>query len=123
MFPKPIEKSTRSAQLAYQALLPVTLLHLAYARLIAVAVFCDPALPPISPTGNYWGRAYQNYEFLSNYGQVLNYSDMPRYMLNSLLITIPTVSGAVGLSAMAGFALGIYRFKCKPAAIFHVYRG
>jgi multiple sugar transport system permease protein len=34
-----------------------------------------------------------------------------RYMLNSFKITIPTVIGAVALSCMTGFALGIYRFK------------
>jgi len=30
-------------------------------------------------------------------------SDMPRYLLNSVLITVPTMIGAVALSALTGF--------------------
>ena len=46
---------------------------------------------------------------------------MPRYMLNSLLITVPTVIGAVALSCMAGFALGIYKFKGSNLWIFFMF--
>lgn len=107
MFPRPIEKAPRSAQLTYQALLPLALV-LWLAPLIAVALFS--VRPEADFTaGNYWGLP-SSFEFFANYGQVFN-SAMPRYILNSFMITVPTVIGAVALSAMAGFALGVYKFK------------
>ena len=107
MFPTPIAKSSRSTQTLYQIALPIALLFW-LAPLIAVAMF---SVRPESDfiTGNYWGWP-SSFEFFANYGKVLN-SSMPRYIMNSFLITIPTVIGAVTLSAMAGFALGIYKFK------------
>ncbi len=107
MFPAPIEKSSRAAQITYQSMLPIVLL-LWLAPLLAVALFS--VRPDTDFTiGNYWGIP-SSWEMISNYGQVFN-SSMPRYILNSFFITIPTVIGAVGLSAMAGFALGIYKFR------------
>jgi multiple sugar transport system permease protein len=107
MFPRPIQSAPRGSQLVYRAMLPVALLFW-LAPLIAVALF---SIRPDADftTGNYWGWP-SSFEFVANYGQVIN-SAMPRYILNSFLITIPTVIGAVALSAMAGFALGIYKFR------------
>ena len=119
MFPAPIEKSSRSAQLAYQGALPIALL-LWLAPLIAVALFSVRPDADFT-TGNYWGWP-SSFEFFNNYGQVFN-SAMPRYILNSFLITIPTVIGAVALSAMAGFALGIYRFKGNLLIFFMFIAG
>jgi hypothetical protein len=48
---------------------------------------------------------------------------MPRYLLNSVLITVPTVIGAVALSCMTGFALGIYRFKGNLLIFFMFIAG
>ena len=48
---------------------------------------------------------------------------MPRYLMNSLLITVPTAIGAVALSCMAGFALGIYRFKSNLLVFFMFVAG
>ncbi|MGB1508778.1 MAG: carbohydrate ABC transporter permease [Paracoccaceae bacterium] len=72
--------------------------------------------------GNYWGMP-STFEFLTNYGRVFYDSDMPRYMLNSVLITVPTVIGAVALSCMTGFALGIYRFKGNLLIFFMFIAG
>jgi multiple sugar transport system permease protein len=119
MFPKPIEKSTRGVQTVYQAVLPMALL-LWLAPLIAVALFAvRPAVD--FTTGNYWGVP-SSFEFFENFGQVFN-SSMPRYILNSFMITIPTVIGAVALSAMAGFALGVYRFKFNLLLFFMFIAG
>ena len=119
MFPKPIEKSSRSTQLTYQALLPVALL-LWLAPLIAVALFA--IRPSVDFTvGNYWGMP-SSFEFFENFAQVFN-SSMPRYILNSFMITIPTVIGAVALSAMAGFALGVYKFKANLLLFFMFIAG
>ena len=86
-------------------LLPVSL-FLWLLPLIAVAVFS------IKPTGDYWGLP-STFEAAGNYGRAFFESDMPRYLLNSLLITVPTVFGAVLLSCMTGFALGVYRFRAN----------
>jgi len=119
MFPRPIEKAPRAAQVTYQAMLPLALL-LWLAPLLAVALF---SIRPDTDftTGNYWGWP-SSFEFFANYGQVFN-SAMPRYILNSFLITIPTVIGAVALSAMAGFALGVYRFRGNLLLFFMFIAG
>lgn len=108
MFPTPVEKSPRSWQITYQSLLPLALIFWLL-PLIAVAVF---SIKPDSDftTGNYWGWP-TTFEGVTNYSKVFFESDMPRYLLNSVLITVPTVIGAVTLSAMTGFALGIYKFR------------
>jgi len=119
MFPRPIEKAPRGAQVAYQVALPIALFFW-LAPLVAVALFS--IRPDVDfTTGNYWGWP-SSIEFFSNYGQVFN-SAMPRYILNSFLITVPTVIGAVALSAMAGFALGIYKFKGNLLLFFMFIAG
>ena len=92
MFPTPIEKKARAWQLTYQGLIPIALLFW-LAPLIAVAVFSIK--PDVDfTTGNYWGWP-TSFEGITNYGKVFFQSDMPRYLLNSVFITVPTVIGAV----------------------------
>jgi multiple sugar transport system permease protein len=120
MFPTPIQKRSRKAQLTYQSFLPVALI-LWLAPLIAVAGFS--IRPSVDfAQGNYWGMP-SSFEFFTNYGRVFFESDMPRYMLNSLMITIPTVIGALALSCMTGFALGIYRFRGNLLIFFMFIAG
>ena len=108
MFPKPIQRSSPAAQATYQAFLPLALL-MWLAPLLAVALFSMK--PDVDfTTGNYWGLP-SRFAGAENYGRVFFESDMPRYLLNSVLITVPTVIGAVALSCMTGFALGVYRFS------------
>ncbi len=108
MFPTPIQKTPRSWQIGYQSLLPVALIFWLL-PLIAVALFS------VKPEGDFSGGQYwslpSTFGGFENYGRVFFESDMPRYLLNSLLITVPTAIGAVALACMAGFALGIYKFK------------
>ena len=120
MFPTPIEKRSKGTQIAYQTMVPVALI-LWLLPLIAVASFSVRPLADFT-NGNYWGMP-STFEFLTNYGRVFNDSDMPRYMLNSVLITAPTVIGAVALSCMTGFALGIYRFKGNLLIFFMFIAG
>ena len=120
MFPTPIQQRSHGAQIAYKTLLPLAL-ALWLLPLIAVAVF---SIRPDSDftNGNYWGIP-SSFDLVHNYGQVFFNSDMPRYLLNSLLITVPTVIGAVALSTMTGFALGIYRFKGNLLIFFMFIAG
>ena len=120
MFPTPIEKRSKGTQIAYQTMVPIALI-LWLLPLIAVASFSVRPLADFT-NGNYWGMP-STFEFLTNYGRVFNDSDMPRYMLNSVLITVPTVIGAVALSCMTGFALGIYRFKGNLLIFFMFIAG
>jgi multiple sugar transport system permease protein len=120
MFPRPIQQSSAGAQTLYKTMLPIALI-MWLLPLIAVAMF---SIKPASDftQGNYWGIP-GSFELVSNYGQVFFNSDMPRYMLNSVFITVPTVIGAVALSAMAGFALGIYKFKSNLWVFFMFVAG
>ncbi len=120
MFPRPIQTASPGAQTAYRTLLPVSL-FLWLLPLAAVAVFSIKPAADFTQ-GNYWGMP-SSFQLLENYGQVFFNSDMPRYMLNSVLITVPTVIGAVALSAMAGFALGIYSFRSNMIIFFMFVAG
>jgi multiple sugar transport system permease protein len=115
MFPTPLAKTSRTWQISYQILLPFALI-VWLLPLLAVANF---SIKPEADfvNGNYWGLP-SSFEAFSNYGRVFFESNMPRYLLNSLFITIPTVIGAVALSCMAGFALGIYKFKSNLPIFF-----
>lgn len=120
MFPTPIEKTSRSWQLTYQSLLPLALI-MWLLPLIAVAIFSVKPSADFS-TGNYWGMP-SSFEGVTNYMAVFTQSDMPRYLLNSFLITIPTVVGCIVLSSMTGFALGIYRFRSNLLIFFMFVAG
>ena len=115
MFPTPLEKTSRSWQITYQTFLPLALI-IWLLPLIAVANF---SIKPEADfvNGNYWGIP-SSFEAISNYGKVFFESNMPRYLWNSLLITVPTVIGAVALSCMAGFALGVYKFRSNLLIFF-----
>ena len=120
MFPTPIDKTTRSWQLTYQGLLPLALI-MWLLPLIAVAIFSVKPAADFA-TGNYWGTP-SSFEGVTNYLAVFTQSDMPRYLLNSFLITIPTVVGCIVLSSMTGFALGVYRFKSNLLIFFMFVAG
>ncbi len=120
MFPTPLEKRTPAARTTYQVILPLALIAWLL-PLLAVAVFSVKPGADFT-NANYWGMP-SSFDLLENYGQVFFNSDMPRYLLNSVFITVPTVIGAVTLSAMAGFALGIYRFKANIWIFFMFVAG
>lgn len=115
MFPTPVQKASPAWRASYQALLPFALV-LWLLPLIAVAIF---SIRPDADfaNANYWGWP-SAFDLAENYGAVFFQSDMPRYLLNSLLITVPTVIGAVGLACMTGFALGVYKFRANLAVFF-----
>ncbi|MCR9088351.1 MAG: carbohydrate ABC transporter permease [Rhodobacteraceae bacterium] len=120
MFPTPVEKLGPRARIGYQALLPLALI-MWLLPLLAVAVFSIRPETDFA-TGNYWGWP-SSFDALSNYALVFTGSDMPRYLMNSVLITVPTVIGAVALSAMTGFALGIYQFRGNVLIFFMFVAG
>ncbi|TFL19957.1 carbohydrate ABC transporter permease [Jannaschia formosa] len=120
MFPRPIQTQSPAAQATYKALLPVALI-LWLLPLIAVMLFSVRPEADFS-SGNYWGVP-SSFDLIPNYSRVFFDSDMPRYLLNSLLITIPTVIGTVALACMTGFALGVYKFRGNLLIFFMFIAG
>ena len=112
MFPTPIERAGPRINAAYRIALPIALL-VWLLPLFAVMLTSVRSLTDIS-SGNYWGIPTE-WRLIENYTTVFTATPMGLYLLNSLVITIPTVIGSVALSAMAGFALAIYRFRLNVA--------
>jgi multiple sugar transport system permease protein len=110
MFPTPIEKRSRSWQIGYQALLPLVLIAWLLPLLAVMLFSIKPEADFVS--ANYWSLP-SNLDGFNNYYKVFFESDMPRYMWNSIRITVPTVIGCMILSSMTGFALGVYKFRAN----------
>jgi multiple sugar transport system permease protein len=119
MFPRPIQQVSAPSRIAYQVALPVVLI-LWLLPLIGVAI---TSVRPGSDLaqGNYFGMP--SAIAFHNYADVFRNSPIGRYMLNSFIVTIPTVIGAVALSCMTGFALGIYRFRSNLLVFFMFVAG
>lgn len=114
MFPRPVQQAAPAVRLAYQAALPVALV-LWLLPLIGVAV---TAVRPASDlaAGNYFGLPSRL--AFENFAAVFQNTPMARYILNSFVVTLPTVAGAVALSLMTGFALAVYRFRANLVVFF-----
>ena len=115
MFPTPIERRHLTHQRFYKAALPVALL-LWLLPLLAVALTSVRPAADIT-AGNYWGMP-TDFHLIENYTAIFENSPIGKYILNSFKVTIPTVIGAVALSCMTGFALGVYRFKGNLLVFF-----
>ncbi len=114
MFPRPIEQTSRATQVMYQVALPIAL-FLWLMPLLGIAV--TSLRPPADlAQGNYFG--IPSAIAFSNYADVFRNSDLARYILNSFMLTIPVVIGAVGLSCLTGYALGIYKFRSNLLIFF-----
>ena len=115
MFPTPIERASAPVRALYRTALPLSLL-VWLAPIIAVALTSIRGQADLT-AGNYWGLPTQ-WQIAENYTAVFRNTPILGYIANSFLVTIPTVLGAVALSCLAGFALGIYRFKANLAVFF-----
>lgn len=120
MFPTPIERTKPSTQLIYKIALPLSII-IWLLPLIAVALTSIRSGADIN-SGNYWGMP-TSINFIENYTAVFTDSPLGYYILNSFKITIPTVIGALVLSSLTGFALGVYRFKLNLFVFFMFVAG
>jgi len=108
MFPRPIEKSSTGAQLAYKLALPVALIIW---LLPLLAIFMTSIRPAADiNTGNMFGIP-SSFNMVENYVAVFTQSDALAYFWNSVKVTIPTVIISVSLACLAGYGLAIYKFK------------
>lgn len=110
MFPLPIEKKGRFANISYRWAVVIALV-LWLLPLLAVMLTSIRSIEDIN-AGNYWGVP-TTINFVQNYTDVFTSTPMGQYLINSLLIAIPAAMGAVALSTLAGFGLAKYRFKAN----------
>lgn len=115
MFPTPIAKTSAPTRWLYQVALPIALL-IWLLPIIAVALTSLRGQGDIA-SGNYWGLPTQ-WQVIENYTAVFTNTPILRYIGNSFLVTLPTVIGAVSLACLAGYALGVYRFKLNLLVFF-----
>ncbi|MDD1795320.1 carbohydrate ABC transporter permease [Enterovibrio makurazakiensis] len=110
MFPRPIEHQGKFINVGYRVALYIAVI-LWLIPLAAVLMTSIRSIADIN-AGNYWGWP-DELQFIENYTQVFIATPMARYLLNSLLISLPAVLGAVAVSTLAGFALAKYKFKAN----------
>ena len=108
MFPKPIENRSVTAQKMYSIGVLVALL-VWLLPLGAMFMTSFRSLADIN-SGNFWGIPTE-WKIIENYTGVFTTTPMWQFLINSLLITIPTVIGSLAISVLAAFALAKYRFK------------
>ena len=107
MYPTAIQKAPRAVALGYKISLPIALV-IWLLPLVAVMMTSVRSLADITQ-GNYWGLPTE-WQILENYTTVFTATPMTLYLMNSVIVTLPTVAITVAISAMAGFALAKYRF-------------
>ncbi|GAB4557241.1 MAG: carbohydrate ABC transporter permease [Haliangiales bacterium] len=108
MFPRPIKDASAATRGLYYVAIPIALI-VWLLPLIAIFLTSARSLADINQ-GNYWGLP-TSWQLWDNYSGVFASSPMGRYLLNSVIITVPTALGAVALSTLSGFAFAVYRFR------------
>lgn len=108
MFPAPIHTKGPWAVVSYRVAVIISLI-LWLIPLLAIALTSVRSLEDISK-GNLWGWP-SKFLLIENYSAVFTTTPMATFLLNSILITVPTVIGSIALAAMAGFALAKYKFR------------
>jgi multiple sugar transport system permease protein len=114
MFPRPIAQVSAPARISYQVALPIVL-FLWLLPLIGVA-FTSVRPAADLAQGNYFG--WPSSFAWQNYVEVFQNTPMWQYIKNSFYVTIPTTIGAVAISCMTGFALGVYKFRANLLVFF-----
>jgi multiple sugar transport system permease protein len=108
MFPTPIAQTKPITQMGYKLLLPLSII-LWLLPLAAILMTSMRSMADIN-AGNYWGIPTE-FNLIENYKAVFANTAMGRYLLNSILVTIPVMIGAVFLATLAGFALAKFKFR------------
>ena len=108
MFPAPIQKYPTWAQISYRIALPLALIIW---LLPLIAIFLT-SIRPITDinTGNVFGIP-SSFDLIANYSEVFAKTSAWRYLINTLVITVPTMIMSVALACMTGYALAIYKFR------------
>ena len=119
MFPTPIAQTKPLTQISYKAALPLSIV-LWLLPLAAIVMTSVRSMGDIN-AGNYWGIPTE-WNLIENYTSVFANTAMGRYLLNSILVTVPVMIGSVFLATLAGFALAKFKFRGN-LAIFAMFIG
>ena len=115
MFPRPIERASKTSRVAYQSFLPFAL-FLWLLPLLAIFLTSMRGSKDIN-TGNVFGWPTE-FQLIENYYTVFAQTEAVKYLINSFLITMPSVAISVSLACLAGYALAIYRFRLALPLFF-----
>ncbi|WP_196158182.1 carbohydrate ABC transporter permease [Reinekea sp. G2M2-21] len=119
MFPTPIAQTKPLTQISYKIALPLSII-LWLLPLAAILMTSVRSMGDIN-AGNYWGLPTE-WNIVENYTSVFANTAMGRYLLNSILVTLPVMVGSVFLATLAGFALAKFKFRGN-LAIFAMFIG
>ena len=115
MFPRPIERASKTSRVAYQSFLPFAL-FLWLLPLLAIFLTSMRGSKDIN-TGNVFGWPTE-FKLIENYYTVFAQTEAVKYLINSFMITLPTVAISVSLACLAGYALAVYRFRLALPLFF-----
>ena len=115
MFPRPIERASTPTRVAYQSFLPFAL-FLWLLPLLAIFLTSVRGAKDIN-TGNVFGWPTE-FKLIENYYTVFAQTEAVKYLINSFMITLPTVAISVSLACLAGYALAVYRFRLALPLFF-----
>ena len=115
MFPRPIERASTPTRVAYQSFLPFAL-FLWLLPLLAIFLTSMRGAKDIN-TGNVFGWPTE-FKLIENYYTVFAQTEAIKYLINSFMITLPTVAISVSLACLAGYALAVYRFRLALPLFF-----
>ncbi|MEM0905912.1 MAG: carbohydrate ABC transporter permease [Pseudomonadota bacterium] len=115
MFPAPIQKASPGARAGYQVALPIALIVW---LLPLIAIWLTSIRPATDINqGNVFGWP-SDFLLITNYTAVFTQSPAGQYLINSFLITVPTVIASVAMACLAGYALAIYKFRWSLPLFF-----
>ena len=107
MFPAPIQKATAPKRYLYYAAVVVALVAWLL-PLLAVLLTSIRSAEDLN-MGNYWGWP-KEWKF-SNYIEIFQATPLTRYLINSVVITLPAVVCAIALATLGGYALAKFKFR------------
>jgi multiple sugar transport system permease protein len=107
MFPAPIERTSPPKRYLYYLAVVVALVAWLL-PLLAVLLTSVRSAEDLN-MGNYWGWP-KEWRF-SNYIEIFQATPLMRYLMNSVVITLPAVFCAIALATLAGYALAKFRFR------------
>jgi multiple sugar transport system permease protein len=115
MFPRPVEKASTKLQWAYKLSLPFAL----FLWLLPLLAIFMTSIRPASDiaNGNIFGIP-SKFQMLANYGEVFEKTDALQYLMNTLIITLPTMAVSVALACLTGYALAIYKVRWSLPVFF-----
>ena len=118
MFPRPIPARQHGVRAIYIGAIAL-MVGVWLLPLLAVLLTSLRTLAEIE-AGQFW--TWPRHLEFSNYVDVFRQTAMARFMLNSLIVTVPAAAGAIALATLAGFALAKHRFR-GSTVLFAIFIG